>query len=373
LYSEELQHGRKIDQLKIKKLISMIFIPVLLPQMKTTYAKWFRSGLVTALLCSLIWNPGSSTAQSKSDPELNTAAALIHQGRLAEAVPHLEHAHGYAASFNLALCYLGLGEYNKAAIGLEALRASGHDNASVNNLLAQAYVGQAQPQKALEAFHRAMTLAPNNEKLYAFIADACTDHKNFDLGLQVVNEGLKNLPRSARLHYERAMFLAQTGNDVDSQAEFTQAAKLAPGTDIAYLALTQKNLFAGNIPEAIRVAREGIRAGHDNPVLLDLLGEVLVHAGATPGQPEFAEAQTLLEHAVAQKPDYSTAQIALGRLYLMEDRPTDAVTHLEIGRRLEPENRAVYTSLADAYRKSGQKDQAREMMEILGKLMANQR
>ncbi len=362
-----------MNQFQIKNLFLWFSLPGFLSHMKTPHTKRLRSGLALALLCcSILWNPGRSTAQSKSDPELSTATALIHQGRLAEAVPHLQRAHGYAASFNLALCYLGLGEYNRAATGLEALRASGHDNASVNNLLAQAYVGQSQPQKALEAFHRAVALDPDNEKLYAFIADACTDHKNFDLGLQVVTEGLKNLPRSARLHYERAMFLAQTGNDVDSQAEFAEAAKLAPETDIAYLALAQKNLFAGNIPEAIRVAREAIRAGHNDPVLLDLLGEVLIHAGATPGQPEFAEAQTLLEHAVAQKPDYSTAQIALGRLYLMEDRPADAVTHLEIGRRLEPENRAVYTSLADAYRKSGRKDKAREMMDILGKLMANQ-
>lgn len=307
--------------------------------------------------------------QSSGEPELRAGVALIHQGRLAEAVPHLQRAHGYAASFNLAVCYLGLGEYGNAVGDLEALRASGHDNAGVNSLLAQAYIGEAQPQKALEAFHRAVAQTPKDEKLYAFIADACTDQKNFALGLQVVNEGLKHLPGSARLHYEKAMFLAQTGNDVESQAEFEQAAKLAPGTDIACLALAQKHLFADNLPEAIRVAREGIRAGDNDPVLLDLLGEVLIHAGATPGQPEFAEAQALLERAVMQKPNYSTAQIALGKLYLMEDRPADAVTHLEIGRRLEPQNRAVYTNLAEAYRKLGEKEKTREMLEELGRLI----
>jgi predicted Zn-dependent protease len=312
-------------------------------------------------------------SQAFKDPEFETGVALIHQGRLAEAVPHLQRAPGLAARFNLALCYVGLGEYDQAIGLLEALQSSGYGGARLKNLLAQAYLGEGKTEQALEAFHGAVALAPKDEKLYAFLADACTDQKNFSLGLQVVSEGLKNLPESARLHYEKAMFLAQTGNDVESQAEFSRAAGLAPGTSLAYLALTQKNLFAGSVPEAIRTARAGIRAGNNDPVLLDLLAEVLIHAGAVPGQPEFVEAQTLLERAVALKPGYSTAQIALGKLYLMEDRPRDAVTHLEIGRRLEPRNRAVYTSLAEAYRKLGDREKSRQMMDALGRLMAGQR
>jgi predicted Zn-dependent protease len=330
-----------------------------------------QSGILIWVLACAVCLMGQGH-DSSDEAELRSGVALIHQGRLEEAVAHLQRAHGYAAGFNLALCYLGLGEYSKAVNGLEALRASGHDNADVNNLLAQAYIGETQSAKALDAFHRAMAQTPKNEKLYAFIADACTDQKNFDMGLRVINEGLKNLPDSARLHYEKAMFLAQLGNDMESQSEFARAAKLAPATDIAYLALAQKNLFAGNVPEAVRVAREGIRAGDNDPVLLDLLGEVLIHAGAMPGEQEFAEAQALLERAVAQKPNYSPAQIALGKLYLMSNRPADAVAHLEAGQRLEPRNRSVYTSLAEAYRKLGEKEKAREMMEELGKLLAKE-
>ncbi|HLH34296.1 MAG TPA: tetratricopeptide repeat protein [Alloacidobacterium sp.] len=325
--------------------------------------------VLTCVLACAVCLLGQETSSSES--ELGAGVVLIHQGRLDEAVPHLLRARGYAASFNLALCYLGLDEYGKAASQLEMLRASGHDNAGVNNLLAQTYIGQALTTQAIAAFHRAEAQTPKDEKLYLFIVDACTDQKNFTLGLQIVNEGLKNLPDSARLHYEKAMFLAQTGNDLESQTEFSVAANLASGTDIAYLVLAQKSLFADDLPEAVRVAREGIRAGNNDPVLLDLLAEVLIHTGALPGQPEFIEAESLLERAVKEKPRYSTAQIALGRLYLMENRTADAVLHLETARRLEPQNRAVYANLAEAYRRLGEKEKARQMLKQLGNLIEN--
>ena len=57
-------------------------------------------------------------------------------------------------------------------------------------------------------FKRAVVLTRLNEKLYLLVADACTDRQNHALGLKVVDLGLKNLPRSGRLHYERGVLLS---------------------------------------------------------------------------------------------------------------------------------------------------------------------
>jgi predicted Zn-dependent protease len=315
-----------------------------------------------------------SVSQVDPEAELHIGTALTRAGKLEEAIPHLLAARGhvkeeYAASFNLALCYFGTRRYQQSIHLLEDLRAHGQNTAAVNNLLAQAYADISQPEKAFAAFKQAAALKPTDEKMYAFMADACTDSKQYDLGLRVMDIGLKNLPSSARLHYERAMFLAQLDRFEVAKPEFERAVSLAPDSDIAGLARTQELLFEDNIKEAIRTAREAISKGHHDYVLQDLLAEVLIHAGATPGQPEFIEARSLLESATTQKPDYSTAQIALGRLYLMENRPADAVTHLEIGRNLQPRNPAVYTSLANAYRRLGEEQKARQMLAELKTLL----
>ncbi len=317
-----------------------------------------------------------STAVPAPDPEreLRTGATLTREGRLEEAIPHLIAARGrvvdeYAAGFNLALCYLGIRNYSQAIVVLKDLRIQGHNTAAMNNLLAQAYVGVAQPEQAFAALKQAVDLTPENEKLYVFVADACTDNKEYELGLRAVALGLQHLPSSARLHYERAMFLAQLDRFEEAKPEFERAVSLAPESDVAYLARVQEALFEDNLAEAIRAAREGINKGHQDYVLETLTAQVLIHTGAMPGQAEFTEARSLLESSVTQKPDYSTAQIALGKLYLMENRPRDAVTHLEIGRRFEPRNPAIYSNLATAYRRLGEEQKARQMLNQLKELL----
>jgi predicted Zn-dependent protease len=83
----------------------------------------------------------------------------------------------------------------------------------------------------------------------------------------------------------------------------------------------------------------------------------------------FLEAHAALEASVAANPTFSTSQIALGKLYLMGGRASDAVDHLEIGRRLEPGNPAVYTSLARAYRELGERDKAGASIATLSGLL----
>jgi Flp pilus assembly protein TadD len=73
--------------------------------------------------------------------------------------------------------------------------------------------------------------------------------------------------------------------------------------------------------------------------------------------------------SVAANPGYSTSQIALGKLYLMEGRAGDAVAHLESGQRLEPRNPTVYTSLARAYRQLGEHEKAQESLIKLAGLL----
>lgn len=317
------------------------------------------------------------TSQEAADAELETGTALTRKGSFREAIPHLLAARGrsaneYAANFNLALCYVATGQFRAAIEGLKELRGAGHDTVDVENLLAQAYIGNGQPQEALAALQKAATLSPQNEKLYIFVADACMDHRDYALGLKVVDIGLSNLPRSARLHYERAMLLTQLDQPDQAKQHFELVGTLAPGSEIAYMAAAQNQLFEGDIPGAIRSAREGVKQGYESPVLLTVLGEALIRSGATPGQPEFAEAQTVLEKAITQRPNDPASQIALGSLYLTAGRFQDAITHLEMARQLEPGKSSVYASLAKAYQRHGDPQRAQEAIAVLEKLNREQ-
>src|SRR5260370_35224466 len=94
--------------------------------------------------------------------------ALTRRGSFAEAIPHLLAARGrvaneYGAEFNLALCYVGTNQFKQAIDMLTGLRNRGHA-ADVENLLAQADIGNGQRQEDLTAFERARALMPPNRR-----------------------------------------------------------------------------------------------------------------------------------------------------------------------------------------------------------------
>ncbi len=311
------------------------------------------------------------TAQARD--ELLQGTRLTRQGRFQDAIPHLLAAKGkitneYALDFNLSLCFIGTGDYKKAIPILDGLRKQGHENADVENLLAQAYVGARQRSEALAALERAVAISPQNEKLFTFVADACRDTQDFELGLKVVEIGLKKLPQSARLHYERGMFLTQLDQFDRAKGDFELASKLEPGSEIGYVSGAQENLLAGNIPEAIRIAREGIRRGFQNPALLVSLGKALLRSGIAPGQPEFDEAQDALEKAVIAHPSDAGSRIALGQVYLSGGRIDDAIANLEAARQLMPDQPSIYASLAKAYQRKGDSQRAQEALATLESL-----
>lgn len=318
---------------------------------------------------------GGSPERAKE--ALQAGTSLTREGKLEEAIPLLQEAQSagtdpYATGVNLGICYIGTSRYKDAIAALEHLRSSGRNTTSIDNLLAQAYLGDRQPARAWDAFMAASTLAPEDEKVYAFMADACTDQHQFEMGLRAMDAGLRRLPGSARLHYERGLFLAQLDHLEQARPEFDRTAQLAPDTYVATLAMVQRDLYDGKISAATGRLVAAIAAGHRDYQTLSLFGTVLMHAGAAPGDPAFAQAQQALEESAITNPDYSATQIALGRIYILEERYSEAAQHLEIGRRLEPRNPAVYTNLARAYHHMGDQKRAREMQGQLAKLLAEQ-
>ena len=187
-----------------------------------------------------------------------------------------------------------------------------------------------------------------------------------------MESGLRDLPNSAKLHYELGYLLWQLEEPVSAKPEFERATSLAPNSALGYLATAQESFMLGNLAQAIQIARAAIREGAADYQLLALLGDALIQAGASPGKPEFSEAKEALRKSIGDHPRYASSHIALGRLLLQEGRVDQAVEHLELGRQLAPQNPAPYLLLATAYRKRGQPEQERAMLAIVAKLNEDQ-
>jgi len=318
-------------------------------------------------------NENASGSDLRAQGELQMGTRLTRAGHFEEAIPHLLAARGhvgreYAVSFDLALCYVGTRQFKAALAILEDLRRDNHKNANVENLLAQAYIGDDRRLAAWDSLERASALSPHNEKLYLYVADACMDKHDYPLGLKVVELGLANLPESAALHYERGAFLSSLDEFDQAKADFAEVGRLAPGSEINYLAAANEQLHSGNPEGAARVAREGIGKGYQNPTLLVILGDALIRSGALPGETSYYEADAALAKAVAARPWDAHAQATLGRLYVLANRPVEAIVHLEKARDLDPNNPSIYASLAKAYQRKGDHEQAQAALAVLAAL-----
>ena len=313
---------------------------------------------------------GDARQPDAAQAELETAITLTRTGRFTEAIPHLLSLEGrvadeFAVKFNLALCYVAIGEPAKAIPLLRSLPEDPRRGPNADNLLAQAYIGNGQPDSALQAVRQASSKDPKNEKLYLYIADACMSYQDYALGLKVMDLGLTHLPKSAALHYEKAVFLSQLDEFDDAKQEFDTARQLAPNKPIGYVAAAHKDMLSGDVAGAVRVAREGVARGRADYLLLTFLGQALIRTGAVPGRPEFAEARAALEKAVGERPNYADSRLALAKVYLLEKRPQDALAHLEAARQLEPRSAAVYANLASVYRALGDAPRMQEALSIL--------
>ncbi|HXY14933.1 MAG TPA: tetratricopeptide repeat protein [Terriglobales bacterium] len=325
-------------------------------------------------------SPAEQTAQESStqpEAELQKGIELTRSGRFAEAIPHFLAARGgisseYAAEFDLALCYVGTGQAEEAIRLLSELQKRGYENVSVENLLAQADAKAGRSKEAMEALRRAAQFTPKDAKLYIYVADAFLERGEDELSLQAIDFGLKHLPDSARLHYERGYLLTRLDETDAAKAAYERAVGLAPHSEIGYLAEIEKNLLAGNISQAVEAARTGIREGREDYQLLAALGDSLLRSGAKPGDAEFTEAKNALEKSVAARPTYANSQILLGHLYLLEGSVDKAVEHLEAGRRLDSQNFSVYPLLAKAYQKQGQTEKAAMVLATLAKMNQEQ-
>ena len=315
----------------------------------------------------------SGRSNAAAEAELQKGIVLTKTGKFSEAIPHFQAAQGqvrdaFALGFNLALCYVGTGQYEPAIALLNELRSNGISTANLENLLTQALLGQRRPEEAFAAFERASRLAPGNEKFYLYVVESCMNNGYLDMGLRVVEIGLKRLPRSAPLVFEHGILLARLDFIDEAMQELQKVPKLAPGSDVAYIAEAQRSIFESNVDEAVRIAHEGILKGKQHFMLLALYGEAVLLSGVEAGSLEFSEARSALEQSIALSPSYASARLSLGKLYLLEGRADDAIMHLNVARELEPRNTAVYSNLAAAYRKRGDTARAEEMLAILDKL-----
>lgn len=305
--------------------------------------------------------------------QFSLGLALARHELYAQAIPYFQavsaaYPDSYDAAFNLAVCQVLTKQFPQAITVLNAIANRGHKTAELDNLLAEALEGNHQVQEAINTLREATQLAPKDENNYVDLAALCTNYDAYNLGLQIIEVGLHYHPESDRLIFQRGVIEAMMDRFELAEKDFQLASRLAPDKNLTYVALGVTYMQTGHLQEAIRSLRQRAKEKPNDPILLYLLGDALIRSGASPGDPAFEEARTVLEKSVKLNPQLAASQGDLARLYLKENRLEDAREHLERAKAIDPKDKTAYAQLAVVYRRLGKPELAGAMLKTLSKL-----
>jgi Flp pilus assembly protein TadD len=310
--------------------------------------------------------------------KFNLAVALARHELFQQAIPFFKFLtstfpDSYNAAFNLAICYVQTKQFAPAIEVLKKLVEQGKSAAELENLLAEAYLGNNEIQAAIDALREATRLDPEDESNYVDLATLCTNHDAYEIGLEVIAVGLHYHPQSDRLIFQRGVIEAMMNHFDLADRDFQLASRLAPEKNLSYVGLGVSYLQRGNVQQAIQTLGQRTANKPNDAVLQYLLGEALMRSGAGPGDKSFMEARTALEKSVKLNPKFPAAQVDLGKIYLKENRLDEALQHLEQARALDSKDKGAYSQLAIAYRRKGRPELVRAMLATLNKLNEEER
>lgn len=279
----------------------------------------------------------------------------------------------YEVTFNLTLAYVKSRNF-KAAIGVAGgYLAKGQKKAELYNLLSQAYEGNGQTVEAYNALRTATQIDPKDENNYLDLATLCVDHANYDLGLEIVNIGIKNIPQSDRLYFQRGTLLAMKGQSAQAVGDFETAGKLAPNKSLPHAARGIVLLELGETPKAIALLRQRASASPDDYMVQYVLGEALNRSGPALKSPEENEAIRALEKSVSLNPDFAASRAVLGKLLLRRNEVDRAITELEKALELDPQETSSLYQLAQAHRRKGNLERAKELFAKVDRVKSEER
>ena len=256
------------------------------------------------------------------------------------------------------------GDRSDALATLQPLLTSGPEQADALLLAAQIADADNKTPQAVAWLRQAITMAPAKYENYVYFAQLSLDHGSYQVGVDMVDLGLRQLPDNARLLVSRGVLEVQLGKLDQALADFERAHQVDPKlsfTDDAMgVLLSQKHDSAA----ALALFQQKSEANPKDALLQYLYAEVLAESAS--GDPAaVAKAAAAARRALVIEPSYTPARDLLCVLLLRSGDLPGVVKEAEEATRRDPyDESALYQELL-AQRKLGKPEITRQLVERL--------
>jgi tetratricopeptide (TPR) repeat protein len=270
--------------------------------------------------------------------------------------------------YRLASVRYHAGRFEDSQNTLVGVIAAGNTNGAIYNLLGWSYYRQTQPQKAVEALHRAIELAPEEEANYQDLGKILVAERLLPAALELARKATTAFPDSADAFELQGSIEAKMRQFADAARSYSRAVELDATRPDDLLGLAQAQFSSGNRKQAIDSLESGLKRFPRESRFPVLYASVLVKEAETSGSPVDRRAEEMLRSALALDPTLPGVHYELGKLALNAGRLPEALEHLKKAAALDPRSTETHFALARAYRRAGNRQAAAQQMEIYQKL-----
>jgi tetratricopeptide (TPR) repeat protein len=255
-----------------------------------------------------------------------------------------------------------------ALLTLQPLLDGQNADSTTLALASRAYEDSGDTPEAVAALRQALLLDPKNVSLYLDFATLCFAHESFQVGIDVLSEGLLLQPQADDLYVARGVLYVQLAEYDKAEGDFERAYALNPHQSLSTAAEGLAAVQANDLDHALASVQEKLKRKPNDPLLLYLQADVLSQKGVEPGTPEFQLAKRSAEKAVALQPTLASSRAVLAKLYMQTGQYQEAIRQCRKALSIDPKDQAAVYRLIQALRKTGQTKEIPELLQRLATL-----
>jgi tetratricopeptide (TPR) repeat protein len=315
---------------------------------------------------------------NQPDQRMQIAALLVKESAYELAAEEFERLRvanpdSDELNYDLALAYYRAGRETQASALLRTLLAR-NDDPELEDLLGDVEERAEKHAAAVNAFRRAVQLAPKNEE-YRFDYAECLEAQ-WDLAgaAKVFKAGILDFPSSAKMWLGLGATYYLAGRYKEAAQTLLQSARVAPDAPEVYRLLGPAYEAAGPLQEAIADRFSRYMASNPSDAMARYYyARILIERNRQGDALDLMEARRQLEQAIHLSPKLAEAHTELGVLLGMQNQFHAARRELERAVQLDPASSTAYYELARVYRKLGDMPLAQRTLRQFQQLKANQK
>jgi len=306
-------------------------------------------------------------------PQLYLGLSAYDRKNMETAATHFERA-GTLASDNpetlpvVVEVFLATSRFERASQLLEQRIAAGNSDSETYRWLRDAYDRQVLPEKAYQAYSKAIEQAPKEGENYLALAGFAIEHANAGFARTVLSRGLRQTPHAAKLIFELGLTWAIDGNFENATHSFFEANAADPNWSMPLLALGVTDLQTGNADRAADCFRKAKSIAPEDYRCYYLHAVALIRSQASEDPATRAMVISELHEAIALDPKNAQARTALAKSEIAGGHPALAEAELREAIRIAPTEPGALYNLALLCRREGKTAEAARLLRAFQRL-----